>query len=210
MSPDWASEPEAAPYSSLDDPQSLNLYGYVRNNPLSRIDGDGHEDDDGDGDGDPDNCTCHALAGALQMAINDFSDSVSAGSKQAKHDALVAGFVVGTAVYLSTDSIRKNWESYWGRAWPIDPATGKKQDVSHEPTAKADGGTDNVRNNVSLVLRKFTLIITQSSETISAGVGVEARSRDPHHRRRSRQSRILPRLLPLLQTHQNNAGANYV
>jgi hypothetical protein len=31
------------PYASLDDPQSLSLYGYVGNNPLSRADADGHE-----------------------------------------------------------------------------------------------------------------------------------------------------------------------
>ena len=42
MSPDWADKPEAVPYSSLDDPQSLNLYGYVGNNPLSKADADGH------------------------------------------------------------------------------------------------------------------------------------------------------------------------
>jgi RHS repeat-associated protein len=42
MSPDWSSNPEAVPYSHLDDPQSLNLYGYVRNNPLSKPDLDGH------------------------------------------------------------------------------------------------------------------------------------------------------------------------
>jgi RHS repeat-associated protein len=42
MSPDWADKPEAVPYSSLDNPQSLNLYGYVNNNPLSKVDKDGH------------------------------------------------------------------------------------------------------------------------------------------------------------------------
>ena len=42
MSPDWADKPEAVPYSSLDNPQSLNLYGYVGNNPLSTADADGH------------------------------------------------------------------------------------------------------------------------------------------------------------------------
>jgi len=42
MSPDWASKPEAVPYSSLPDPQTLNLYAYVGNNPLSRADADGH------------------------------------------------------------------------------------------------------------------------------------------------------------------------
>jgi RHS repeat-associated protein len=42
MSPDWADKPEAVPYSDLGDPQSLNLYGYVRNNPLNHTDPDGH------------------------------------------------------------------------------------------------------------------------------------------------------------------------
>jgi RHS repeat-associated protein len=47
MSPDWADKPEAVPYSSLDNPQSLNLYGYVLNNPLSKADPDGHWPDCG-------------------------------------------------------------------------------------------------------------------------------------------------------------------
>jgi RHS repeat-associated protein len=42
MSPDWSENPEAVPYSHLDNPQSLNLYGYVLNNPLSKPDLDGH------------------------------------------------------------------------------------------------------------------------------------------------------------------------
>ena len=42
MTPDWAAKPEAVPYSSLDNPQSLNLYAYVGNNPLSHVDADGH------------------------------------------------------------------------------------------------------------------------------------------------------------------------
>jgi len=43
MSPDWAKTPEGVPYADLSNPQSLNLYGYVGNNPLSRKDDDGHE-----------------------------------------------------------------------------------------------------------------------------------------------------------------------
>ena len=42
LSPDWAAKIEPVPYAKLDDPQSLNLYSYVRNNPLSRVDKDGH------------------------------------------------------------------------------------------------------------------------------------------------------------------------
>jgi RHS repeat-associated protein len=42
MSPDWSATAEPVPYAKLDDPQSLNLYGYVGNNPLGRVDADGH------------------------------------------------------------------------------------------------------------------------------------------------------------------------
>jgi len=42
MSPDWSEEQEPVPYADLFNPQSLNLYGYVNNNPLSRVDKDGH------------------------------------------------------------------------------------------------------------------------------------------------------------------------
>lgn len=44
MSPDWAAKAQAVPYARFDNPQSLNLYGYVLNNPLSRMDPDGHID----------------------------------------------------------------------------------------------------------------------------------------------------------------------
>ncbi len=42
MSPDWSAQEEPVPYAKLDDPQTLNLYSYVRNNPLSGVDPDGH------------------------------------------------------------------------------------------------------------------------------------------------------------------------
>jgi RHS repeat-associated protein len=42
MSPDWSAKYEPVPYAKLDNPQSLNLYSYVYNNPLSRADRDGH------------------------------------------------------------------------------------------------------------------------------------------------------------------------
>jgi RHS repeat-associated protein len=44
MTPDWAARPTAVPYAAFGDPQSLNLYGYVRNDPVTRADADGHCD----------------------------------------------------------------------------------------------------------------------------------------------------------------------
>jgi RHS repeat-associated protein len=42
MTPDWAGKPTAVPYALFGDPQSLNLYAYVGNNPNTGIDLDGH------------------------------------------------------------------------------------------------------------------------------------------------------------------------
>ncbi len=43
MSPDWSAQEEPVPYAKLDNPQTLNLYSYVENNPLTSTDPTGHE-----------------------------------------------------------------------------------------------------------------------------------------------------------------------
>jgi RHS repeat-associated protein len=43
MTPDWSDDPDPVPYADVTNPQTLNLYGYVLNNPLSSTDGDGHD-----------------------------------------------------------------------------------------------------------------------------------------------------------------------
>jgi len=48
MTPDWSPTPEAIPYGELSNPQSLNRYAYVKNNPLRYTDPDGHCDVDGE------------------------------------------------------------------------------------------------------------------------------------------------------------------
>jgi hypothetical protein len=40
---DWSAKVEPVPYAKLDNPQSLNLYAYVNNNPITGLDPDGHE-----------------------------------------------------------------------------------------------------------------------------------------------------------------------
>jgi RHS repeat-associated protein len=42
--PDWSAKVTPVPYAVFTDPQSLNLYAYVRNNPLTHADRDGHLD----------------------------------------------------------------------------------------------------------------------------------------------------------------------
>jgi RHS repeat-associated protein len=43
LTPDWAARPTSVPYAVFGDPQSLNLYGYVRNDPVTLADADGHD-----------------------------------------------------------------------------------------------------------------------------------------------------------------------
>jgi RHS repeat-associated protein len=42
MTPDWAAKPIDVPYAHFGNPQSLNLYSYVQNNPTTLADADGH------------------------------------------------------------------------------------------------------------------------------------------------------------------------
>lgn len=45
ITPDWAAKATAVPYAEFADPQSLNLYTYVRNIPTVNADPDGHKGD---------------------------------------------------------------------------------------------------------------------------------------------------------------------
>jgi len=42
VSPDWSTVPGAVPYGNFGNPQSLNLYSDLENNPTSTLDPDGH------------------------------------------------------------------------------------------------------------------------------------------------------------------------
>lgn len=42
LTPDWAAKPTTVPYAKFGDPQTLNLYAYVENGPINKIDPDGH------------------------------------------------------------------------------------------------------------------------------------------------------------------------
>jgi RHS repeat-associated protein len=42
FSPDWSETPQPVPYAEFGNPQTLNLYQYVGNNPITTFDADGH------------------------------------------------------------------------------------------------------------------------------------------------------------------------
>jgi RHS repeat-associated protein len=82
--PDWSARQDPVPYATVADPQTLNLYAYVRNNPLSRPDLDGHCP--------PDNPNCQdlkpnpldAVSPEAHKAINDSVDATKKDDKEGK------------------------------------------------------------------------------------------------------------------------------
>ena len=44
MTPDWSAVPEPVPFAKLTNPQTLNLYAFVHDNPVTFADSDGHCD----------------------------------------------------------------------------------------------------------------------------------------------------------------------
>src|SRR2546425_2524123 len=85
--PDWSARPAAVPYAVLGNPQSLNLYSYVKNNPVSLTDPDGH-------------CDRGSPGCALQLvqAIQNFADHPG---------EYVKAFVLG-AVKQELSTVRDN------------------------------------------------------------------------------------------------------
>lgn len=81
MSPDWSNDPDAIPYADLENPQSLNLYGYVQNNPLSNIDPDGHERCSNGADADV--CVTAPWPKDLLFMLSNVADKISSSAQQA-------------------------------------------------------------------------------------------------------------------------------
>jgi len=91
LSPDWAAKEEPVPYATFDDPQSLNLYSYVRNNPLTRADKDGH---------------C-----AEDLCVVEGGGAVVVGAA-----ILGTAAFVGAAKYFSTDSGQRSFSTFTSAA----------------------------------------------------------------------------------------------
>ena len=71
-SPDYSSDPDPVPYADLYDPQTLNLYAYVRNNPLKLTDPNGHAQVCGDQDTTVDKDTGATTVHANCTEVPDF------------------------------------------------------------------------------------------------------------------------------------------
>jgi len=88
MSPDWSDVPAPVPYADLTNPQTLNLYAYVKNNPLRDTDPTGHSGDD--------DIVDHILNFVVSAGVTFISDNLfGAGRPQPKSVEGQLGQAVG-------------------------------------------------------------------------------------------------------------------
>ena len=113
LSPDWSAKIMPVPYAKLDNPQSLNLYAYVGNNPLSRFDPDGHcADHYKDGsckvNVDPKTGDAGVKAGKqLEGVLNKYDKAINALGDKSKFDIKDSkGNVIGS---LTGKEIKAVW-----------------------------------------------------------------------------------------------------
>jgi RHS repeat-associated protein len=115
MSPDyWGTDdgpPDPLPYGDPSDPQSLNLYGYVQNNPLSRTDSDGHDCiyNSGDGTGYVQSGDCTNAGGKdddgifIDGTVNASSFSYNAAKNSSSFSYTSASGILGAGVLQGPD-----------------------------------------------------------------------------------------------------------
>ena len=87
LTPDWSLKAEPVPYARLDIPQTLNLYAYVGNNPLTRTDVDGHVTDGPDCNHPNNPCATHDVQ---VRQIEDGKNKARAAAQQQKPTAAPA------------------------------------------------------------------------------------------------------------------------
>ena len=101
LSPDWSAKVEPVPYAKLDNPQTLNLYAYVGNNPLGGVDADGHDG--------PDHAEVRAVSAKAAFA-NGVASTTVVPLWYAVHD--FPGTVKGAALTIFNAFAHPNDTSY--------------------------------------------------------------------------------------------------
>src|SRR5580698_623011 len=118
MSPDWDAKPAAVPYADFADPQTLNLYGYVSNNPLSRADPNGH----------------------LMMSLEEVASWGGAGSGGANPSA--GGGIWDTTTTGGVGAPTPSSTPAQNNAPQATPATAQQQNLPNAPTPSGNHNLD--------------------------------------------------------------------
>ena len=126
LSADWSSVPEPVPYANLSNPQTLNLYSMVGDDPESFADLDGHDDKQGPNpvyqcfDGNVANCSQalrQAYAAYLAARQNDAAKDRREAPSQ-RHPA--AGMVQESSELFLFQTLQRTGHGCDGKSWTCE------------------------------------------------------------------------------------------
>jgi len=115
MSPDYSdSDPVPVPSADFDNPQSLNLYSYVHDNPLTNADPDGHD------------CVTQTRTSSTTESVSVSSGTCSGKVADGQSQTYVAGTVDPGGISVGADghSLNISYQSYDGQSSGVTNASG--------------------------------------------------------------------------------------
>jgi hypothetical protein len=174
LSPDWSAKYEPIPYAKLDDPQTLNLYSYVQNNPLTRVDADGHCD------------LCWNLISRvsiyiathpdLSKAVEKFTDSLGIKASAGLGRRVSIGPVnVGAALTVTSEARNDGTGSSSVQATAAATVNGVGGQANGTATFEKNGTLVNPLNNLSGNAKATASIPTSNVSNANAVVGADGR-----------------------------------
>jgi RHS repeat-associated protein len=158
ITPDWAAKATTVPYADFGDPQSLNLYGYERNNPVVKPDLDGH--------GGP--CDENEICKGIQQSIMNatgYPAIKKAASAFSGGKATVLGGTTDISGTLHTGHVQTSTTG--AQSVTAAPAVGVKVDVVVHPPGEMPGP-------IAWSLDLPGVSLTGTSNSIGFSVGPEA------------------------------------
>jgi hypothetical protein len=91
MTPDWSAKEDPVPYAKLDNPQTLNLYAYMDNNPLGGVDPNGHDGNKPTGCSGSNAAICAQIANLMTNGVSAEDAMAYVGGKAQQQKGVAAG-----------------------------------------------------------------------------------------------------------------------
>jgi len=167
MTPDWSERPVTIPYADLSDPQTLNLYNYVRNSPVARFDADGH--------------FVTSAGSATASACSDGTDSCRTTTTAESTDlgnGLVLTQTTTTTTTFNKDGSADVTATTTSTVTQTDSKTGEKKNLGSVTSAPEKHHID--RDTEGKIIIDGKIAPRSYGDTIEQSAKVVAAAMDPH------------------------------